>query len=288
MAPGGPGAMLDQSRAVREHTGARSANKDAPDRTPLSHPANCSRAAVHAPRRNPSIGRKNSRLLAEIFRPPPGKARLPHRCGLLGCRHGIPAPHKQGQSGRTTGFHLGEEFMRRLTVVAAAFCAALLTGSGAFAQVPADPNNPNEAIPDAMSPMPYGEPITLENAKKVAAAAQAEMQKRNWKGMCIAVVGPSGDLVYFEKDDSCQYASVTISQHKARTAARYRRPTVVFERLVGRGAFFAYIPTLDDVIASRGGNPIVVGGKVIGAIGASGGTGSQDDVISQAGAAALK
>ena len=62
----------------------------------------------------------------------------------------------------------------------------------------------------------------------------------------------------------------------------------VFERLVGRGAFFAYIPTLDDVIASRGGNPIVVGGKVIGAIGASGGTGSQDDVISQAGAAALK
>ena len=178
--------------------------------------------------------------------------------------------------------------MRRLTVVAAAFCAALLTGSGAFAQVPADPNNPNEAIPDAMSPMPYGEPITLENAKKVAAAAQAEMQKRNWKGMCIAVVGPSGDLVYFEKDDSCQYASVTISQHKARTAARYRRPTVVFERLVGRGAFFAYIPTLDDVIASRGGNPIVVGGKVIGAIGASGGTGSQDDVISQAGAAALK
>jgi uncharacterized protein GlcG (DUF336 family) len=160
--------------------------------------------------------------------------------------------------------------------------------SSAFAQVPADPNNPNENIPDTMAPMPYGEPITLENAKKAVAAAVAEMKKRNWQGMCIAVVGPSGDLVYFEKDDACQFASISISQHKARTAARYRRPTVVFERLLGKGAFFSYLPTLDDVIASRGGNPIVVGGKVIGAIGASGGAGSQDDVVSQAGVAALK
>ena len=178
--------------------------------------------------------------------------------------------------------------MRRLTMLAGALGAALLMSSGAFAQVPADPNNPNENIPDTMAPMPYGEPITLENAKKAVAAAVAEMKKRNWQGMCIAVVGPSGDLVYFEKDDTCQFASIAISQHKARTAARYRRPTVVFERLLGKGAFFSYLPTLDDVIASRGGNPIVVGGKVIGAIGASGGAGSQDDVISQAGVAALK
>ena len=104
----------------------------------------------------------------------------------------------------------------------------------------------------------------------------------------MAIVGPSGDLVYFEKQDNCQFASVTISQHKARTAARYRRPTLVFERLLGKGDFFAYLPTLDDVIASRGGNPLVVGGKIIGAIGVSGGTGSQDDVVSQAGVAALK
>ncbi|MEW6449580.1 MAG: heme-binding protein [Pseudomonadota bacterium] len=178
--------------------------------------------------------------------------------------------------------------MRRLIVMAGALCAALLMSSGAFAQVPADPNNPNEVIPDVMNPMPYGEPISLENAKKVVAAAAAEMQKRGWKGMCLAVVGPSGDLVYFEKDDFCQFASVTISQHKARTAARYRRPTVVFERLLGKGPFFSYLPTLDDVIASRGGNPLVVNGKIVGAIGASGGTGSQDDVISMAGAAALK
>jgi uncharacterized protein GlcG (DUF336 family) len=178
--------------------------------------------------------------------------------------------------------------MRRLTVMAGALCLALATGPGAFAQVPPDPNNPNEAVPDTMAPTPYGEPINNETAKKVAAAAVAELHKRNWKGMCISVVDPHGELVYFERDDSCQFASISISQHKARTSARYRRPTVVFERLSGKGPFFTYLSTLDDVIMSRGGNPLVVGGKIIGAIGVSGGSGSQDDVISQAGAAALK
>ena len=178
--------------------------------------------------------------------------------------------------------------MRRLTMLVGAMCVALTMSSGAFAQVPPDPSNPNEAVPDTLNPPPYGEPINLETAKKVAAAAAAEATKRNWQGMCISVVGPSGDLVYFEKHDNCQFASISISQHKARTSARYRRPTVVFERLLGKGAFFSYLPTLDDVIASRGGNPLMVGGKIVGAVGVSGGSGSQDDVISQAGVAALK
>src|SRR5262245_44753882 len=73
-----------------------------------------------------------------------------------------------------------------------------------------------------------------------------------------------------------------------RTAARYRRPTLVFETLIGKGAYFNYLTTLDDVIASRGGNPLTVDGKVIGAIGVSGGSGSQDNVVSLAGQAALK
>jgi glc operon protein GlcG len=176
--------------------------------------------------------------------------------------------------------------MRRLTMLAGALGAALLS-SAAFAQVPADPNNPNEAVPDKATFTPYGETIKLADAKKVADAALEEATKRGWP-MCISVVGPSGDLVYFAKMDDCQFASVSISQHKARTAARYRRPTVVFERLLGKGPFFAYLPTLDDAIMSRGGNPIVVGGKIVGAIGVSGGTGSQDDTISQAGATALK
>ena len=178
--------------------------------------------------------------------------------------------------------------MRRLTMLAGALGVALMMSSGAFAQVPADPSNPNEAVPDGMTPAPYGEPINLETAKKVAAAAVAEATKRNWGALCISVVGPSGDLVYFERADNCQFASISISQHKARTAARYRRATVVFERLLGKGAFFSYLPTLDDVIASRGGNPLMVGGKIVGAIGVSGGSGSQDDVVSLAGVAALK
>ncbi|MGC1695895.1 MAG: heme-binding protein [Pseudolabrys sp.] len=179
--------------------------------------------------------------------------------------------------------------MHRLTMMAGALCVALLTSTGAFAQVPADPSNPNENVPEAQPNTPYGEPINLETAKKVAAAASAEAAKRKWAGMCIAVVGPSGDLVYFEKPDLCQYASVDISQAKARAAARYRRPTLVFERLMGKGPFFSYLPTLGaGFVGSRGGNPLVVGGKLIGAIGVSGGSGSQDDTISQAGVAAVK
>jgi hypothetical protein len=87
--------------------------------------------------------------------------------------------------------------MRRLMMMAGALGVTLLMSTGAFAQVPADPANPNEAIPETMAPPAYGEPINLETAKKVAAAARAEVDKRKWRGMCIAVVGPTGDLVYF-------------------------------------------------------------------------------------------
>lgn len=179
--------------------------------------------------------------------------------------------------------------MRRLLIAAGALCAALMLSSGAFAQVPPNPNNPNDNIPEKLDPMPYGEPINLETAKKVVAAAVAEATKRNWHAFCFAIVGPSGDLVYFEKQDNCQYASITISQNKARSAARYRRPTLVFETLMGKGPYFSYLPSLGDAfIASRGGNPLVSGGKIIGAIGASGGSGSQDNVVSKAGAESLK
>jgi uncharacterized protein GlcG (DUF336 family) len=143
-------------------------------------------------------------------------------------------------------------------------------------------------VPAAMPfDVPYGESIGLEQAKKVAEAAAAEAKKHNWK-FNIAVVGPSGDLVYFERMDGAQLASVQIAQHKARTAARYRRATIALEKGLAASPANVYLLTLDDVIASRGGNPLVVGGKLIGAIGVSGGTGSQDDMASLAGVAALK
>jgi len=135
--------------------------------------------------------------------------------------------------------------------------------------------------------MSYGPSISLDNAKKVAAAAVAEVRKNNWT-MAVAVVDPNGDLVYFEKMDNTQYASVNIAIHKARTAARFRRPTSSFEERVGQGGVGLTLLTLDDIIASPGGNPIIVGGKLIGAIGLSGGTGAQDNQASLAGVNALK
>src|ERR1700680_3149560 len=178
--------------------------------------------------------------------------------------------------------------MRRLTMMTGALCIALMTSTGAFAQVPPNPNNPNDTVPDALNPPPYGEPINLETAKKVAAAAAAEAAKHNWNAFCVAVVGPSGDLVYFENLGNCAYASAAISQHKARSSARYRLPTLAFENRMGQGPHNSYLATLDALIAVRGGNPLIVGGKLIGAIGVSGGTGSQDNLVSEAGAAALK
>jgi uncharacterized protein GlcG (DUF336 family) len=163
--------------------------------------------------------------------------------------------------------------------------AAALWGGAALAQQPAEVA---PGVPAAMPfDIPYGESISLDQAKKVADAAVAESQKHNWK-LNIAIVGPSGDLLYFERMDGAQLASVQIAQHKARTAARYRRATLALEKGIAANPANVYLLTLDDVIASRGGNPLVVGGKLIGAIGVSGGTGSQDDVVSLAGVAALK
>ena len=102
--------------------------------------------------------------------------------------------------------------------------------------------------------------------------------------MNIAVVDSGGNLVTFKRMDGAQYASIAIAEHKARAAVTFRRETKLLEDAIQR---FAYIGTLDGVIASRGGIPLVVEGKMIGAIGCSGGTGSQDEVSCRAGVAAL-
>jgi glc operon protein GlcG len=151
---------------------------------------------------------------------------------------------------------------------------SMVLGAPAFAQAP--PGTP-----------PYGETINLELSRKAADAAVAEAKKNNWF-MAVAVVGPTGDLVYFEKMDNTQYASVTIAQHKARTAAIFRRPTKAFEENLGKGFEFIYQMTLDGMIGSQGGVPLVVGGKIVGAIGCSGGAGSQDLQTCMAGVEALK
>jgi uncharacterized protein GlcG (DUF336 family) len=139
----------------------------------------------------------------------------------------------------------------------------------------------------AQQPPDYGMPITADQAKAAAAAAIAEAQKNGWK-LAIAVVEPSGDLVYFEKMANTQYGSVQIALHKAKAAATFRRPTKVFEERVAAGGAGIAAMTLDGMIASEGGVPIMVGGKIIGAIGASGALGSQDGMAATAGSKAVK
>jgi uncharacterized protein GlcG (DUF336 family) len=175
------------------------------------------------------------------------------------------------------GDHLGGNLMRSLVVSLLSAGAALAIAASAQAQQP----------PTPPPPTPYGESINLEQARTVVDAAMAEAKKNNWF-MAITVVGPAGDLVYFAKMDNTQYASVTISQHKARAAATFRRPTKAFEENLGKGFEFIYQMTLDGMIGSQGGVPLVLNGKLIGAIGCSGGTGPQDLQSCMAGVAALK
>jgi glc operon protein GlcG len=169
--------------------------------------------------------------------------------------------------------------MRKLIVTSIALCAAVLA-TQAIAQAPPAP------APAAAPPPAYGETVNLEQAKKAAAAAQDFAAKNGW-AMAISVAGPSGDLVYFQKMDNTQFASIAISQHKARAAATFRRPTKVFEDRIATAAGVPAL-TLDGIIASEGGIPIVVGGKIVGALGCSGGTGQQDGQSCQAGVDAMK
>lgn len=169
--------------------------------------------------------------------------------------------------------------MRTSVLTPLALCGILLLGAPVGAQLaPVAPPSPPAQMP---FDVPYGTPISLTAAKAAIAAAEAEARRHNWK-MNISVVDPNGDLIAFERMDGAQLASIQISQHKARTAARYRRETFALEQ--GLQAGNVYLMTLDDAIASRGGFPLVSGGHIIGAIGCSGGTGSQDAATCKAGA----
>jgi uncharacterized protein GlcG (DUF336 family) len=134
--------------------------------------------------------------------------------------------------------------------------------------------------------VPYGAPITLDRAQALISAAVAEAKKRDWK-MNVAVVDSGGNLVAFQRMDGAQLASIAISEHKARAALKYRRETKALENGIQQ-ANFLYLMTLDDVVASRGGIPLIEGGKMIGAIGCSGGTGSQDEVTCKTAVGTMK
>jgi uncharacterized protein GlcG (DUF336 family) len=178
---------------------------------------------------------------------------------------------------------------RSILALTVALAASGLVGANVGrAANPAEPApNPLDVIPEKMPfSMPYGPPISLQRAQAAAQAAFAEAGKRGWS-LNIAVVDSGGNLVTFLRMDGAQLASISISEHKARTAVKFRRPTKAFEEAVQKGDL-KFVPTLDDVIASRGGIPLIEDGKIIGAIGCSGGTGSQDEVTCKAAAGTVK
>lgn len=139
----------------------------------------------------------------------------------------------------------------------------------------------------AQMPNHYGAPINAENAKKAAAAALAEAKKNNWT-MAVSVTDGNGTLVFFEKMDGTQTGSVDVSIGKARTAALFKRPSKAFQDVLAAGGDGLRILGLQGAVPIDGGLPLLMDGKIVGAIGLSGGSSAQDGMAAKAGADALK
>jgi uncharacterized protein GlcG (DUF336 family) len=180
--------------------------------------------------------------------------------------------------------------MRSIISLGLAACAVILAGVSALAQSPAPAATTLPSAggtPDAMPfDIPYGQSIGLDRAKQVMAAAETEAKKRNWK-MNIAVVDTNGEPVMFERMEGAQIASGPIAIGKAHTSARFRRESRAFYNAYEGG--HSYVGTLDpSLVASPGGFPLVENGKLIGAVGCSGGTGDQDAATCKIGAEVVK
>jgi len=170
--------------------------------------------------------------------------------------------------------------------------ALLLSAISAGAQQPATPAAPAApaAAPPAAAPaapLVYGAPITLEMAKGVVAAAEAEARKNNWNVM-IVVLDSGGHTVMSQRLDGTQYASIRIAAGKARTALEFKRPTKALDDTIAAGGGGLRLLSVGGVTAIEGGIPIVVDGKIVGSIGVSGVTAQQDAQIARAGAEAVK
>ena len=147
---------------------------------------------------------------------------------------------------------------------------------------------PRSATPPAAQAQPqpaYGEPVTLAHARRIADSAEAAARERGFS-MAFAIVDPAGGLVLFHKMDGTQNGSIEVAVAKARTSALFRRPTRIFSDSVAAGR--TAVLSLPGVVAIEGGVPIIVAGRVVGAIGVSGGTSEQDGEIAAAALAVLQ
>jgi uncharacterized protein GlcG (DUF336 family) len=133
----------------------------------------------------------------------------------------------------------------------------------------------------------YGPPITLEQAKKVMAGAEAEAKKNSWH-VVMVVLDSGGNLVMLQRMDGAQFGSIDVAKDKAYSAVAFRRPTKAFDDALAQGGANLRILRLPGASPLEGGIPIVVDGKVIGAVGVSGGTSAQDAQIGRAGIENLK
>jgi uncharacterized protein GlcG (DUF336 family) len=133
----------------------------------------------------------------------------------------------------------------------------------------------------------YGPPITLEQARKVMAAAEAEARKSNLN-LSIAIVDTGGHMVLMQRMDGAFFASAQVARDKAWSAAAYRRPGKALQDRLATGGAEIRILRLQGASPIEGGDPLLADGKVVGAIGVSGGSGEQDGVVARAGVAALK
>ena len=164
--------------------------------------------------------------------------------------------------------------MDNAKLVALILAVAVVVAAGAVsAQAPA-------------APPAYGPPITLEQAKKAMASAEAEARKNSWN-VVIAIVDSGGNIVMLQRLDDTQFGSIDVARQKAHTAVAFRRPTKVFQDLIAQGGVNLRLLKLEGASPLEGGVPIVLGGKIVGAIGVSGVTSQQDAQIAQAGADAL-
>ena len=153
--------------------------------------------------------------------------------------------------------------------------ALALTVGVAAAQTPPPP------------PPAYGAPITLEQAKKVMAGAEAEAKKNNW-GMAIIILDSGGHMVMMQRLDGTQLGSLDVAKDKAWSAVAFRRPTKAFEDAVSQGGANLRLLRLTGASPIEGGVPIMADGKIIGSIGVSGGTAPQDGQVAKAGVDNLK
>ena len=164
--------------------------------------------------------------------------------------------------------------MRKARLLSLAVGTALLfTAAAASAQTPAPPPN-------------YGAPISLEQAKKIMAGAEAEAKKNSWP-VVIAILDSGGQLVMLQRLDNAQWGSVDIAKEKARSAVALRRPTKALQDAIAQGGANLRLLSIGFSVL-EGGIPIAVDGKIVGSVGVSGATSQQDAQIAQAGIDALK